>query len=178
MKTYLYPVCVYFDTVSGNWSNYGLANISYNYETGVLNCSTSHLSKFAMDYVTLNKAIIVNNTNTTDDSINSIFKTQKTYVYYLAVAVPAFITYLLIVLSCISFTKWVGGDPRMDKLSKKSYSFCSILCASCCLHHTLFSAFCGRQKANVHTTVPKSFKMLDFWRLFYAVLASLGLTFW
>eukprot|EP00349_Pseudokeronopsis_sp_Brazil_P012481 CAMPEP_0202978090 /NCGR_PEP_ID=MMETSP1396-20130829/84635_1 /ASSEMBLY_ACC=CAM_ASM_000872 /TAXON_ID= /ORGANISM="Pseudokeronopsis sp., Strain Brazil" /LENGTH=166 /DNA_ID=CAMNT_0049716959 /DNA_START=788 /DNA_END=1288 /DNA_ORIENTATION=- len=46
-----YPVCKYFDKESGYWSQYGLERISYENETGIIQCKTSHLSKFTVDFI-------------------------------------------------------------------------------------------------------------------------------
>jgi hypothetical protein len=72
--TYLYPVCVYYNTSSNAWSRDGVYNISYDYTTGLLNCSTSHLSEFSMDYISLNKVSInVDPTSNTTNGTTSYF---------------------------------------------------------------------------------------------------------
>jgi len=44
LDTYYYPSCDYFDKTQNLWSNEGLTNSSYDYDTGVLVCATTHLS--------------------------------------------------------------------------------------------------------------------------------------
>jgi hypothetical protein len=127
-----------------------------------------------MDYISLTKSIVIDGNST----YTSVFNEYPIYVFYLAWAVPTFITFLLVVFSCLSKTQWEGGDPRVDKMKKNKYGLFSICWATCTLHHILVSAFCGREKSNVHLTLPKSSKMIDFWWLFYAILAGIGLTLW
>ena len=68
-STYLtQPVCVFFDSSLQTWSRSGVSTASYDYTTGILNCSTSHLSEFTMDY-----ELVVVIGNTTEDS-NYYFK--------------------------------------------------------------------------------------------------------
>lgn len=176
---YYAPRCVYFDTTTQKWSDYGISIVSQDNDTGLVNCSTTHLSQFTLDYIQLSKGLIdpldPDDTNSTD----SIFVSDnKLYVYYIAVSAPSFITLLAVTLSFISKTEWEGGDPDVESMKKKSYSCCSIFCSTLALYHILISAFCGREKANVHLTMPKYQKMIDFWWLLYAILGAMGLTFY
>ncbi len=108
---------MYYDTSASAWSTEGLYNISYDYDTGLLNCSTSHLSEFSMDYISLTKVTI--DTNSSDNTTTtSYFFDNYTLYYYLGVGIPAFITLVTIFISSLDFSIWDAKNPRLEKLRK------------------------------------------------------------
>mmetsp|Transcript_29093 Transcript_29093/g.28107 ORF Transcript_29093/g.28107 Transcript_29093/m.28107 type:complete len:136 (+) Transcript_29093:876-1283(+) len=105
-------------------------------------------------------------------------QTDNVLFYYLGIGGMTVITLATIVVSCLARTDWDAKSPNLDHLRQQNNGCCGACKSAFLLHHLLFSAIIGPAVASLHLTLPKASKMIDFWWLFYAVLAAIGLTMW